>query len=66
MKVSLTYDNPIPAPIKKGEKLALLKVKIPNQKIIKIELVAGNSVDQLGFFGRVLALFTSVIWGASG
>ncbi len=66
MKVTLKYKSPIPAPISKGDKIGVLEVKIPYQETIKMDVIAGQSVKQLGFLGRLVALFTSVIWGVSG
>mgnify|MGYP001295320569 CR=1 FL=1 len=66
VELTLKYQNPIPAPISKGDKIGVLEVKIPHQKTLKMEVFAGRGVKQLGFLGRLVALFTSVIWGVSG
>ena len=44
MKVIVSFDSPIPAPIKKGEPVAKLKVFIPGQKLLELDLVAGASI----------------------
>ncbi len=55
MKVSVAYDGPIPAPITEGDRLAVLKISAPGVETVEVPLVAGNSVEKLGFFGRLFA-----------
>jgi len=66
MKVIVSFDSPIPAPIKKGEPVAKLKVFIPGQKLLELDLVAGASIEELSLFGRLLAAFKSIVWGFPG
>ncbi len=53
MKVTADYDGPIPAPIHKGDRLAMLSISAPEVETIQVPLVAGASVDRLGMFGRL-------------
>lgn len=56
MKVTLVMNEPIPAPISKGQQVAKLVVTAPGQDAPdEIPLVAANDVPRLGFFGRVFA-----------
>jgi D-alanyl-D-alanine carboxypeptidase (penicillin-binding protein 5/6) len=55
MKVSVAYDGPIPAPITEGDRLAVLKISAPGVETVEVPLVAGSSVEKLGFFGRLFA-----------
>jgi D-alanyl-D-alanine carboxypeptidase len=56
MKVTVVMDEPIPAPITKGETVAKLVVTAPGlDKPEEIPLVAATDVPRLGFFGRVFA-----------
>ncbi len=64
MKVTLSYDNNIPAPIAKGTPLAKLTVTAPEMQPIEVALVAGDSVGQLGFTGRISAALGHLLWGA--
>ena len=66
MKVAVTYDGPIPAPIAKGDKMAKLVVTAPNIDPIEIPLHAGADVLRLGFLGRFAAALKYIILGASG
>ncbi|MBX3455860.1 D-alanyl-D-alanine carboxypeptidase family protein, partial [Ferrovibrio sp.] len=64
MKVVLTYDNNIPAPIAKGTPLAKLSITAPEMQPIDVALVAGDSVGQLGVAGRLSAALGHLLWGA--
>ena len=66
MKVSVVYEQPIPAPIRKGDRLAKLKVTIPGRQTQGIPLYAGNDVMQLGLFSRLGAAIKFILWGESG
>jgi serine-type D-Ala-D-Ala carboxypeptidase (penicillin-binding protein 5/6) len=66
MKVTVTYDGPIPAPIAKGDKLAKLVISAPGVDPIEMPLLAGADVQRLGFLGRFAAALKYILWGASG
>ena len=66
MKVSVVYDQPIPAPIKKGDPLAVLKVELPNQAPLEIPLLSGGDVTRLGMFSRLGAAIKFILWGETG
>lgn len=53
-KIIAEYDKPVKAPIKKGDKLGFVKIKIPGQPDVEIPLIANKDVAQLGFFGRFM------------
>jgi D-alanyl-D-alanine carboxypeptidase (penicillin-binding protein 5/6) len=55
MKVTVTYDQPIPAPIEKGAEVATLVVSAPGFESAQFPLVAGEAVPQKGFIGRIFA-----------
>ncbi len=61
MKVSVAYDGPIPAPITEGDRLAVLKISAPGVETVEVPLVAGNSVEKLGFLGRLFAAVKHLI-----
>jgi D-alanyl-D-alanine carboxypeptidase (penicillin-binding protein 5/6) len=52
MKVTVRYDGPIKAPIKKGQEVAQLVVTTPDTQPQIVPLVAGADVGEAGFFGR--------------
>lgn len=63
MQVSVRYDGPIPAPIKKGDVVGKLTVTAPGIEPINLPLVAGADVPQLGMFGRAAAALSHVLFG---
>lgn len=65
MKVVVRMQNPVAAPVQKGQQLATLVVSAPNFKTREIPLLAAENVHQLGFMGRIGAAIKHVLWGAS-
>lgn len=65
MKVTVKMNNPVAAPVRKGQKLATLVVTAPNFQTREIPLLAAEDIGQLGFVGRIGAAIKHVLWGAS-
>jgi serine-type D-Ala-D-Ala carboxypeptidase (penicillin-binding protein 5/6) len=63
MKVTVAYDGPIPAPIKKGETLGKLVVSAPQMPSVETPLVAAANVGRMGPFARVATLAGYLVWG---
>jgi serine-type D-Ala-D-Ala carboxypeptidase (penicillin-binding protein 5/6) len=59
--LTLSYDGPIKAPIKKGQHVANLLVKTPYTESQIIPLVAAENVDEAGFFRRSWNGFLSIL-----
>ena len=53
VQVKVVYTGPIKAPIAKGQPIAQLIVQTPDTPPQIMPLVAGESVDEAGFFGRM-------------
>ena len=66
MKVAITYEGPVPAPITRGQPLARLVVTAPDREPVEARLVAGENVERLGLFGRLGAALKYILWGVSG
>jgi D-alanyl-D-alanine carboxypeptidase (penicillin-binding protein 5/6) len=64
VKVTVSYDNPIPAPVVKGTPVATLTVAGKDGTLLELPLVAGADVQQLGFTGRISAAVGYLLWGA--
>jgi D-alanyl-D-alanine carboxypeptidase (penicillin-binding protein 5/6) len=62
MKVSVTYDKPVPAPIKKGDKVGKLVVTAPEMAPAEAPLVAAGNVDRMGPVGRIAMVAAHLIW----
>ena len=65
MKVTVSYDTVIPAPVKKGQEVARLTVSAPDTDPIEVPLVAGEDVARLGVFGRLTAALKYLIFGVN-
>ena len=66
MKVKVGYQGPIPAPIAKGQRLAVLTVAVPGRAPMEFPLTAGESVERLGLAGRLKTALKHILWGESG
>ena len=64
MEVTVAYDSPVPAPIEEGQRVARLRVSVPDAAPIEVPLEAARSVDRLGPFGRIIASIKFLVFGA--
>ncbi|HUY68782.1 MAG TPA: D-alanyl-D-alanine carboxypeptidase family protein [Alphaproteobacteria bacterium] len=55
LKTSVSFQQPVPAPIEKGQQLGTLTVSAPGMADKTVALVAGASVPRLGFFASLKA-----------
>ena len=65
LKVTISHEDPLPAPIKKGNALGEMTVSIAEREPIKIPLIAGKDIERLGPSGRISAALSYLLWGAS-
>ena len=63
LKVSIKYVGPIEAPIRKDEKIAILKVVYDDQLIDEYDLLASKEVKKVNFVSRLLKSINYLIWG---
>ncbi|MSO65442.1 MAG: D-alanyl-D-alanine carboxypeptidase [Alphaproteobacteria bacterium] len=63
MKVRVVYNEPLPAPIKKGTELGSLIVELPSREPLIVPLVAAAEVERLSFVGRMGAAVNYLLWG---
>ena len=66
MTVKVIYTGPIPAPIRQGDHIADLVIDIDGLEPIRYPLSAAETVDKLGFVGRLGAALQHILWGHSG
>ncbi|MDJ0950514.1 MAG: D-alanyl-D-alanine carboxypeptidase family protein [Alphaproteobacteria bacterium] len=55
MKVTTVYQGPLPAPVRKGDPVAVLRVSAPGAPAREFPLVAASDVARAGFLGRATA-----------
>jgi serine-type D-Ala-D-Ala carboxypeptidase (penicillin-binding protein 5/6) len=63
MKVTVSYNGPIPAPITQGQELGKLTISAPNVTPVDVPLYAGSSVAPIGTIGRMATVAAYLIWG---
>lgn len=61
--VTVTYDTPAMAPIKKGDKLGSLRVTAPNMASQQFDLVAESDIARAGIFGRAFSAAAYLMFG---
>jgi D-alanyl-D-alanine carboxypeptidase (penicillin-binding protein 5/6) len=64
MKVTVTYDQPAAAPIKKGQPLGKIMVAVPDTPPVEMPLIAAADVERMGPFGRMATVAGHMIWGS--
>ena len=64
MKVTVNYDKPIPAPIKKGDQVGKVVITAPDLQPMEAPLYAAAAVDRMGVFGRVAVAAGNWVWGS--
>ena len=63
IKAVLEYSGPIPAPIKKGDTLGLLKVYVSDELKAQTNILAGEDVEKLNIFLRIFKSLNYLVWG---
>ena len=63
LKVSLNYNGPIVAPIKKGKKIANLVVTKKDEIIKTLPLYASEDLKKVNFFKSLFTSINYLIWG---
>ena len=55
MKITSTveYQDPLIAPVQKGQKVGTITTTLPDGNVHEMDLIAGESVEKLGFFARL-------------
>ncbi|MGI9487657.1 MAG: D-alanyl-D-alanine carboxypeptidase family protein [Geminicoccaceae bacterium] len=65
LKVKLSYETPVPAPITAGDQLANIRIEAPGVAVQEVPVFAGESVDKADFVGRVTGALEYLIFGPS-
>ena len=63
LKVSIIYNGPIQAPIKKDDILGKLKLTYKNELIEEYDLFAFENVKKINVFSRLMKAINFLIWG---
>tara|TARA_Y100001970_G_scaffold272795_1_gene369931 strand:+ start:2687 stop:3838 length:1152 start_codon:yes stop_codon:yes gene_type:complete len=63
LKVSLKYDGPIEAPIKKNDVIGKFRVVYDDELVGEYDLLATNSIEKVNIFTRLIKSLNYLIWG---
>ena len=63
LKVSVKYEGPVEAPIKKDEKIASLRVVYDQELIGEYDLLSSKEVKKVNFISRLIRSLNYLIWG---
>ena len=63
LKVTMIYNGPIQAPIKKDALLGKLKISYKNELVNEYDLFAFEDVKKLNVFSRIMKSINFLIWG---
>ena len=63
IKVTINYDGPIEAPIKKDQNIARLRVVYDQELVGEYDLLAIKDIKKVNFLSRLLISINYLIWG---
>ena len=63
IKAFIEYNGPIEAPIKKDEKLAILKIFVSEELTKEIDLYSSEDIGKSNIFSRILTSLNYLVWG---
>jgi D-alanyl-D-alanine carboxypeptidase (penicillin-binding protein 5/6) len=63
LKLEVKYQSPVPAPIKAGQRVGTLIIKVPNTKEKEIPLFAAHSIEKASFIERIKAAVHYIFFG---
>ena len=63
LKVVVKYDGPVEAPIKKGQKLATLRVVYDQELVGEYDLLSSKEIKKVNFLTRLIKSINYLIWG---
>ena len=61
--MTVKYNGPIEAPIRKDQKVGSLKVVYDNELIGEYDLLSSKEVKKVNFVSRLLKSLNFLIWG---
>lgn len=66
LKVKISYDSPVTAPLKAGDKVGTIEVTIPEKGVETLPLIVAKDVEQAGFFDRISNSTHYLLYGKHG
>jgi D-alanyl-D-alanine carboxypeptidase (penicillin-binding protein 5/6) len=66
MRVTVSYDGPVRAPITAGQQIAMLTLSAPGKPDRSMPLYAGQAVEEAGFFKNIYLGVSALVGGSGG
>ena len=63
LKVTLKYEGPIEAPVKKDDIIGKFRVVYDDELVGEYDLLAAKNVDKVNIFTRLIKSLNYLIWG---
>ncbi|MBE6467845.1 MAG: D-alanyl-D-alanine carboxypeptidase [Alphaproteobacteria bacterium] len=63
VKMIASYDKPVKAPVNMGQQLGILKIEVPDVKTYEVPLVAGQTINKVGVWGKIKANIKYLLMG---
>ncbi|MBR2922627.1 MAG: D-alanyl-D-alanine carboxypeptidase [Alphaproteobacteria bacterium] len=63
VKMTAIYDKPIKAPVSMGQEIGVLKIEIPDAEPYTVPLVAGQTINKVGIWGKIKTNFKYLLMG---
>ena len=63
LQVSVKYEGPIEAPIKKDQKIAKLRVVYDQELVGEYDLLSSKEIKKVNFISRIIKSINYLIWG---
>jgi D-alanyl-D-alanine carboxypeptidase (penicillin-binding protein 5/6) len=63
IKAVIEYNSPVRAPIKKGEKIAVLNIYISDQLKKKVDIFSSEEIERTNIFSRLFKSLNFLVWG---
>ncbi len=63
VKMIASYDKPVKAPVNMGQQLGVLKIEVPDVKTYEVPLVAGQTINKVGVWGKIKANIKYLLMG---
>ncbi len=63
VKMTAVYDKPIKAPVNMGQQIGMLKIEVPEAEPYTVPLVAGQTINKVGLWGKMRANIKYLLMG---
>ena len=63
IKAVIKYNNPIPAPVKKGDKIGRLNIYISDELVKEVDVISGETIKRANIFSRLFKSLNFLVWG---